>query len=191
MQQSPSSETIRVAASREIPRVLSTPKFHYRIHNSPPTVSILSQPNPVHTPTLHFIKIHPNIILPSTPGSPQWSLSLRFSHPNPIHASLLPHPRCMPQPCQFLDFNTRTILGEEYRSWRSLWSYLHSPVTSSLLGPNILNTLFWNNLRLSCSLNISDQVSHPYKTTGKITVMYILVFRFLDSKLEDKRFCME
>jgi hypothetical protein len=26
------------------------------------------------------------------PGSPQWSLSLRFSHQNPIHASLLPIP---------------------------------------------------------------------------------------------------
>jgi hypothetical protein len=40
---------------------------------------------------------HPNI-LPSTPGSPQWSLSLRFSHQNPIHASLLSHPRYMPRP---------------------------------------------------------------------------------------------
>jgi hypothetical protein len=29
-------------------------------------------------------------------------------------------------------------LGKEYRSFCSLRSYLHSPVTSSLLGPNIL-----------------------------------------------------
>jgi hypothetical protein len=61
-------------------------------------LSILSQPNPVHTPTSHFLKIDPNIILPPTPGSPQWSLSLRFPHQNPIHASLLPHPRYMPRP---------------------------------------------------------------------------------------------
>ena len=27
----------------------------------------------VRTPTFHFLKIHLNIILPSTPGSPQWS----------------------------------------------------------------------------------------------------------------------
>ena len=30
--------------------------------------------DPAHTPTHHFLKIHLNIILPSTPGSPRWSL---------------------------------------------------------------------------------------------------------------------
>jgi len=72
-----------------------------------------------------------------------------------------------------LDLITRTIMGEQYRSLRSsLCSFLHSPVTSSLLGPNTLNTLFSNILSLRSSLNVSDQVSHPYKTTGKITVPY-------------------
>ena len=38
-----------------------------------------------------------------------------------------------------LDFIAQTILGEEYRSFSSsLRSFLHSPVTSSLLDPNIL-----------------------------------------------------
>jgi hypothetical protein len=48
-----------------------------------------------------------------------------------------------------LDFITRTILGEGYRSINSsLCSFLHSPVTSSLLVPNIiLNTLFSNTLQ--------------------------------------------
>jgi hypothetical protein len=36
------------------------------------------------------------------------------------------------------------------------------------------------------SLNVKDQVSHPYKTTGRIMVLYILTFLFLDSRREDK-----
>jgi hypothetical protein len=55
-------------------------------------------------------------------------------------------------------------LGEEYRSFSSsLCNFLHSPVISSLLGPNtLLNTLFSKTLSLRSSLNVSDQVSHPY-----------------------------
>ena len=76
-----------------------------------------------------------------------------------------------------LDFITRTILGEEYRSFSSsLCILLHSPVTSSLLGPNILlNTIFSNILSFLSSRNVRDQVSHPYKTTGKIIILYILM----------------
>jgi hypothetical protein len=40
----------------------------------------------------------------------------------------------------------------------------------------------------SC-LNVTDQVSHPYKTTRKITALYIVIFMSLGSKKEDKRFC--
>ena len=84
-----------------------------------------------------------------------------------------------------LDFITRTILGEEYRSFSSsLCNLLHSPVTSSLLGTNILlNTIFSNTLSFLSSLNVSAQVSHPYKTTGKIIILYTLIFKFLDSNL--------
>jgi hypothetical protein len=50
-----------------------------------------------------------------------------------------------------------------------LCNFLHSPVTSSLFGANILlRTLFSNTLSLCSSLNVKDQVSHPYRTNGGI-----------------------
>ena len=132
-------------------------------------------------PTSHFLKIHINIILPSMPGSSKWSLALRFPHQNPVYTSLLPpyalhvpHPHLI-----LLDFITWTILGEQYISLSSsLCNFLHSLVTSSLLGPNILlNTLFSNTFSPCSSLNVSDQVSYPHKTTGKIMDLYILIFK--------------
>ena len=90
-----------------------------------------------------------------------------------------------------LRWNARIILGDQYRSESSsLCSLLHFPVTSSLLGPKIfLSILFWKTLSLCSSLDVRDQASRPYKTTGKITVLYIVIFIFFDSKLEDKKFC--
>jgi hypothetical protein len=81
------------------------------------------------------------------------------------------------------------ISGDEYKLWSSsLCNFLHSPVTSSLLGPNILlRTLFSNTLSLCSSLSVRDQVPHPYKTTGTIMVLCILTFTFLDSRRDDKR----
>jgi hypothetical protein len=38
---------------------------------------------------------------------------------------------------------------------------------------------------------VGDQVSYPYSTASKITVLYILILRFFDIRWEDKRFWIE
>ena len=87
--------------------------------------------------------IHLHITFPSTFS--KWFLSLKFPHHNPVIV---------------FDLITRITYGEEYTSLSSsLCSFLHSPVTSSLLGPNILlSTLFSHTLSLRSSLNVRDQV---------------------------------
>ena len=129
MVQSPSWEAKWFAASQEIPRISRNPNVHYRTYKHPPPVSILGQPNPAHIPTSHLLEIHPNIILPSTPRSPQWSLSLRFPHQDPIHPSLLTHTRAHAQPISLF-----TILSPA-QYWVSSTNHLAPRCTISSIPP--------------------------------------------------------
>jgi hypothetical protein len=73
-----------------------------------------------------------------------------------------------------LDLITRIIFGEEYKSLSfSLCSFLHSFYLFSLWLKILLSTLFSNTLSPYSFLKVADQVSHPYKITGKVTFPYI------------------
>jgi hypothetical protein len=70
-------------------------------------------------------------------------------------------------------------------------SLLHSPLTSSLIGLNILlSNQLWKTLSLHSSLNVSDKFSHPYNTTGKIIAIYIQKVT-LEAKNLHKLFCLK
>ena len=91
-----------------------------------------------------------------------------------------------------LDLMTWIIFGEKYTSSSSSLLVFSVPVTMSFFGPNIfLYILLLNTLSLYFSLGARDQVLRPYKVTGKITLPYILIFIFLGSKPEDRRYCTE
>ena len=78
-----------------------------------------------------------------------------------------------------LDLIIQIISGDKYKSCSSsLCSFLQSPITSSLTGPNVfLTTLFLNTLSLYYSLNVRDQVSHTHMKQ-QIIVLYIVIFIF-------------
>jgi hypothetical protein len=82
------------------------------------------------------------------------------------------------------------IFGWVYKLWSSsLRNLIQLPNTSSLFDSNILLiTLFLNTLSLRSSLNIRD---YAYRTAGKITVLCIITFMYLDSNGEEIRFWTE
>ena len=128
MVQSPSCEANWFAASQEIPSILWNPNVHYRTHKRPPPVSILNQHNPVHITTSHLLKIHPNIIHHLHLGLHSGLLPSGFPSKTLYTTLSLPILATCPGHLILLDFVTRTILVEEYKSFSSSFcNLLHSP----------------------------------------------------------------
>ena len=94
---------------------------------------------------------------------------LQVSHHTPVFLVSFTHATCLTHPI-FIDLII-VMFNNKYKSWRSwLFSFLQPPLTSSSLVSWIsLSTLFLNTHSLCSSLNVTDQVSHLYKTTGKTT----------------------
>jgi hypothetical protein len=76
--------------------------------------------------------------------------------------------------------------------WSKILHVPHHAILSSFISQspswsNILpSTLFVYTPGLCSTLNVRDQVSYTYDTTGKFIVLYTLTFMFLDGVWEDK-----
>ena len=118
-------------------------------------------------PVINFIlilSVHVHLVLPIG------LFPSRLLTKNPYAPLLFPMRATWPAYFILIDFITRIVFGEKYRSLSSsLCSFLHSTVTSPLSGPNtFLSSLFSNTHSLCNSLNVRDQVSNPYKRIGEI-----------------------
>ena len=111
----------------------------------------------------------------------QWRYSLRFMEPKDslTYSQVLatcPYP-VVPHAHQshYPWFDHCNNISWRVKSWSSsLCNFLHPPVTSFLSDPNIyLSTLFSLTLSLCSALDVTDQVSHPYKVIDKIIVLYL------------------
>ena len=157
-------------------------------HSQAPTTCPYPEPaqSSPYPPTYHFLKNHLNISSHLRLGLPNGLFPSGFPT-NTLYTPLLwPIRATCPAHLIHVDLITRTVVGEQYRSLSSLvCNFLHSPVTSPLLGPYILlSTLFSNTLNLRSSLSVSDQVSHPYKTTGKIMVILTLTVQVRSTRVQ-------
>jgi len=95
-------------------------------HSQMPAHLSLSSANSIQTipTTSHFLKIHLNIILPSTPGSPKRSFSPQvFPPPKTVNTPLFSPIRASYPAHLILDFITRKILGENRWLSSSLCSF--------------------------------------------------------------------
>jgi len=92
-----------------------------------------------------------------------------------LYTALLPHMCCMPCSSHSYRYDHPNIWWAVHIVKLILMKFSQLPCYFVPLSPNILlSTLFSNTLSLRSSFNVSDQVSHPYKTRGKNHISVLL-----------------
>jgi hypothetical protein len=149
------------AATQKLPNILWNPKVHYRVHRSPPPVTILSQTNPIHTTPTYLRSI---LLLFS---------HLRLGLPSDIFlsGSSTKDPICIPFTCMLhaLPFSCSLITFQLYMSKSRCYEsshyavFLQPLVTSSILGTNTLPSVPCSQTPSICSPpSMSETNFHTY-----------------------------
>jgi len=160
MEQSPSWEANRFSASQDIPRILWNPKVHYCIHLSLSSASSTQSipPHPTSWRSILVLFSHLLLCLPS-------GFFPQVSPPKPcIHLSSF-HTRYMPLPSYSLFYHPHNI-GWAVQIIQLL--IMQFPLLPCYLVPLRPSTLFSNTLCLPSSLNVSDQILHPWKQQAEL-----------------------
>jgi hypothetical protein len=178
-------EAVSCWATQVLPNILWNLNIHYHVHKSLLLVHILSQINLVHTIPSHPIPLrsililssHLHLGLPSGLFSfdfPTKSLCAFFFAPYMLHAQ--------PSHLPWLD-------RSNYTWWRvevmKLFFIEFSPPSLHFIPLFSKYSPQHPVLKYSQSVflrNIRNQISHPYKTTGKIIVLNILIFTLFNSR---------
>lgn len=149
MDKDPSWKTASFSARREIPRILWKQKVRCLVHKN--------QINSVHTSSYLFIT-HFNIIPQSTPKVSKLSCTFKITHK--ISACIfIPRTCYVSRQSHCLDLITQIIVFvDENKSWSALLcTFLHFPVISSFLGPNLSLRAQFPKIFSQCScLNVTN-----------------------------------
>ena len=162
MEQSPSWEANRSSASQEIPRILWNPEGSLPHSQSPATCPYpeLDQSSPC-TPS-RFLRVHFNIILPSTLCLLSGLFPTGLSHQSPICTCPVLHPCHMPHPSYSFWFYHANNVWRAVQTTEPLVMYFSALLCYlvRLRLKFLLCTNFWNILSLRCPLSARDQVSY-------------------------------